>query len=74
MKHKVIKIGDSVAYANIANGTKIEVQQITGDQLEVGEVFDMTEEDAKKMKKLKTKKGRDNVLNAILKDMNKENK
>lgn len=68
MKHQVIKLGESVAQAKLINGIRVEVAQVSQGEVSQGEVFDITEAQSKKLEKLKTHKGKLNMVNGIIKE------
>ena len=71
MIHKIYKIGDGFVEADLARGIKIEVQHISLDNTDISQEIDISEDDQKKLNRLKTRKSRDKMLNDIIKD--KEN-
>lgn len=73
MNHQVIAIGDQYAEAELAPGISVELQSVSGGEAVIGENTDITENEYKKIYKLKTRKGKDKLISDIISTKDKNN-
>lgn len=66
MIHKIYKVGDNFAEADLVGGVKVQMQHITEDTQEIAEEIDLTPDEEKKLKRLTAKNSRAKVLNDII--------
>lgn len=72
MKNMIVKVGDDIGEAQLVGGVTVEGQHVTAGEVLTSELFEVTDDEFKKIHKLKTNKGKLNKLDDIISNRHKE--